>query len=122
MKTIKWFIDLANAKPLLFSIAILLVAVITLASVVQYQNRELNSCNYNRQVDLLNSNRRMDSIIFAARVREYQQNEEMKKVLNDIIEGYKRQIDEHEQLNTNINTAVTKTNKQLKTLKDERQN
>lgn len=120
MKSVKWLIDLADGKPLLFSVAILLIGVVTLSSVIQYQNKQINTCNYERQLETLECNRKADSIAFVYRVREYQQNEEVKKILNSIIDTYKKQAEEHTSLDNNINSAIIKTNTQIKKLKDEK--
>lgn len=112
MKNIKWLIQLASRNPLIFSLALLMIAVSTLSIVVANRDKKINSCDEERQKLQNYYNQKLDSLDSYYKRREVQLNEEVKVTLNSIIDNYKEQLDEQRDLNLKIHTEILK-NKSL---------
>jgi hypothetical protein len=112
MKQIKWLIELASTKPLMFSLALLLIAISTLVSVVIDRNRKIEDCNFDHKIMQTYYERKIDSLNLAYSSREKVLNDKVEATLNSIIDNYKDQLEEQKNINKKINTTITK-NKRL---------
>jgi hypothetical protein len=123
MKNIKWLLTLASRNPLIFSLALLMIAVSTLSIVVANRDKKINSCDEERQKLLYYYNQKLDSMDSYYKRREYQLNEEVKLTLKGIVDTYKEQLEEQRDLNLRIQTEIlknksliNKTNSKIKNL------
>jgi hypothetical protein len=130
MKNIKWLIEIADRKPLLFSVAILLITVFVLASVVKDRDGKLNDCTDRNDIEkkVLQDyyNGKLDSLTVYYRNKENRLNEEVKATLGTIIDNYKEELQEQKELNQKISNTIkktksliTKNKKQIKILNDD---
>lgn len=115
MKKIQWLLSLADGKPLLFSIALLLIAVITLSTVVISLQKELHRCHFNEIEIQGEYSRRTDSIAARYDRREMQLNDEVKSQLSNIILNYKQQLEEQKHINNEITNTIIKNQKLIST-------
>jgi hypothetical protein len=122
--TLKWLLEIADRKPLLFSVAILLIAVSSEAVIVKNRDSKIDECNHQRENLEKYYNLKLDSLDAYYRRREITLNTEVKQTLNQIIEDYKHQVDEQKNLNKKVNSSLTKNREiinqnkqQLKSLK-----
>jgi len=111
IKNVKWLVNLADTKPLLFSIALLLCSITVLAMVIR--NREIKVSELEFDIKLLQANhkREVDSISNACLAERIRLNSEVKATLNIIIEGYKEQLKEQKEINERINNTIKANNK-----------
>lgn len=112
MKNIKWLITLASRNPLIFSLALLMIAVSTLSIVVANRDKKIDNCDDERRNLQQYYIQKLDSLDSYYKRREFQLNEEVKVTLNTIIENYKEQLEEQRDLNFKIQTEILK-NKSL---------
>lgn len=98
MKYIKWLLDLANRKPLLFSLALLLIVAIVLGVVVIDRDKKLNQClSDNRELEskyLL----RVDSLAAYYKTREEDLTNEVRETLAMVLTDYKNQVADQKEL------------------------
>lgn len=122
MKTIKWLLSLADGKPLIFSIAIMLIAILVLAYVVMDRDVKLSTCVYEQRIAKAGEDRRIDSINNYYRLREIQLNNEIQIILINIIETQNNQLNEQKAIDnkiSNVRATVRSNSNKLKTLKNE---
>ena len=112
MKNIKWLITLASRNPLIFSLALLMIAVSTLSIIVANRDKKIDNCDDERRNLQQYYIQKLDSLDSYYKRREFQLNEEVKVTLNTIIENYKEQLEEQRDLNFKIQTEILK-NKSL---------
>jgi len=112
MKQLKWLIDLANSKPLLFSVALLLIGIMSLTKVVIDRDRKIDDCNFEKTTLRLAYERKIDSLIHFYTVREDNLNNKMEEQLRAMIEGYKQQVNEQKTISTKVNKTLSR-NKDL---------
>lgn len=122
MKNIKWLLNLASRKPLIFSLALLLIAVATLATVVANRDIKLDNCNKDKKQIQEYYNVKFDSLSSYYRSRELTLNNELRRVLNSIIADYKDQLEEQKKLSETVNTTINKNRNLIKTNKNKIQN
>lgn len=108
MKNIKWLISLASKRPLVFSLALLMIAVSTLAIVVANREQKVTDCNVERKFIEEYYRVKFDSLSLYYRGREAQYNTEMKNALTFIIEDYREQLEEQKQINERMMKALNK--------------
>lgn len=111
MKNIKWLLTLASRRPLIFSLALLMIAVSTLALVVANRDKKLIECSENYKLLQIYYDRKFDSLSAYYRTREVQLNEEVKITLSFIIEDYKIQLEEQKLLNQRISSTIRRNKK-----------
>lgn len=114
MKRLQWLLALADKKPLLFSIAILIIAIVVLAKVVKNRDAGIDNCNDEKRLIQLYYERKFDSLATVYRIKEEALNTEVKETLNSIIEDYKDQLEEQKNINRKINTTITNTKKLIR--------
>lgn len=104
MKTIKWLINLVNVKPVLFCVAILLIAITTLTSVIIERNNKVNHCE-NEKIELkADYERRIDTLHKKLETSDA----EVKAILNSIIANYKQELKEQKEINSEIEKVINK--------------
>lgn len=108
MKTIRWLIGLADIKPIIFSIAMLLIAISILAIVVRERNDRLNDCDREKSILTAKYQAKVDSLAGVYRAKEEQLNEEVKQTLNTIISNYKEQLKEQRNINQQVDKVINK--------------
>lgn len=118
MKRIKWLLTLADGKPLLFSVALLLIAVVVLSSVIIDRDKRIDSCEDDRKEERNTYSRTLDSLSSRYHQRELQLNEEVKSTLTSVIDDYKQQLEEQKQINSTINNTIKKNRKLINTTKN----
>jgi uncharacterized protein YlxW (UPF0749 family) len=91
----KWMLDIADKKPILFVVFMLLVAVSVLTAVVQ--NRE-------NKIDRLEEEVRLKDKVCQDRVNRL--NDEVKDMLNAIISEYRQRLEEQKRLNDTVKTTI----------------
>jgi hypothetical protein len=117
MKNIKWLLAIAEKKPLIFSLALLMIGISTLALVVLNRDKKAEDCEEEiRKLQESYSNK-MDSLSVYYRHRERQLNEETRATLSLLIEEYKKQVEEQREINERVNTTIDKNDKLIKTNK-----
>jgi peptidoglycan hydrolase CwlO-like protein len=111
MKELKWWVKLADIKPVLFSVAMLLTAVATLSLVIQNREKKIDLCEENNRQLRIEYERKRDSIAAYYAKREIDLNNEVKKNLQGMIDDYKDQIDEQKKLNHQISSTINENKK-----------
>lgn len=112
MKNIRWLTVLASKNPLVFSLALLMIATSTLSIVVANRDNRIKDCDENRKFLIDYYNRRLDSMDTYYKVREIQLNSEVTDILNNVVSNYKEELDKQRDLNMRIQTEILK-NKNL---------
>ena len=107
MKRLKWLLELADTKPLLFSIALLLIAIGVLAAVITNRDNNIKKCEQEKRDLGKYYEKRVDSLIVDYRLREIELNEEVKKTLNSVIDGYREQVEEQKRLNSKVSSTLS---------------
>lgn len=127
MKNIKWLLAIAERKPLMFSLALLMIGISTLALVVLNRDKKAEKCEEEKVKLQQLHQAQTDSLTAYYRQRERQLNEEMRATLNLLIGEYKRQVEEQKEVNEKVNTTINNNLKiirenkiKLKTAKDEK--
>lgn len=109
---VNWWVSLADTKPLLFSVAILLCSVSILALVVRNREEKLNSLEFQSKIRETYWSRLIDSTNRACAEENVKLNGEIKEKLNIIIDGYKDQLKEQKASNEKITNTI-KTNRKI---------
>lgn len=122
MKRIKWLLTLAESKPLIFSLALLLIAIAALAAVIVNRDAKIGACDFEKKVLQVRYERRMDSVSAIYSAREAQLNNEVKKTLEGMIDYYQKQLQDQKELNNAISATINKTEKILKKNKNQIEN
>lgn len=114
MKIIKWLLSLAETKPLIFSIAILLVAIGISMSLIRYQERKNIECQKRSEFyqDLLKN--KTDSFNTALRGMEERHTKETREILNSIIEDYKGRLETQEKVNQEVREVLSSSNRVIR--------
>lgn len=106
MKNIKWLVALASKRPLVFSLALLMIAVTTLSIVVANRDLKIDECNKERKQTEEYYRAKFDSLSNYYRSRELQLNDEVKSTLGFIIQDYRLQLEEQRKLNEKIRATI----------------
>ena len=104
MKTIKWLISLVNIKPILFSIAILLIAIASLTAVIIERNEKVNQCEHDKINLKIDCDRKADSLYRIVQMNEA----EIKGMLRAVIDEYKARLEEQKRLNNEVQQTIDK--------------
>jgi hypothetical protein len=123
VKKLEWLLKLADSKPLLFSLALLLIAISTLSLVIKNREGKLQDCQQEQRELGIKFQLKLDSINNYYRDREVTLQQEVKATLNTVIEDYRRQLDEQKNLNQQVQHTLKinenllhKTSVKIKTL------
>lgn len=108
MKKLKWLIEIADKRPLLFSILLLIIAIGYLTDIAIHRDRDINRCSE------INNKLRDD---FAKQLEQKERekqllNDEVKETLNTILTDYKIRLEEQYLLNHKIDSTINE-NKRL---------
>lgn len=114
MKNIRWLLTIADGKPLLFSLAILLIACSTLSIVVVNRDKKIDKCDQEKAALQRKYEDKYDSLIVYYRIKEQQLNDKIEKSLQSLVDDYKRQLEEQKQLNQKINSTINKNKSIIK--------
>lgn len=114
MKNIRWLLTLADGKPLLFSLAILMIATSVLSAVVINRDIKIGNCENEKNIIRNNYERKIDSVINIYQHREMALTLKVETTLNSIIEDYKNQLKEQKELNGQISSTINKTKSIIK--------
>lgn len=111
MTKLKWLVSLAQGKPLIFVIAILLVAM-----GYTYPRQQERIENFEITIQRLNTecNQRTDSLTRAFAAEREKLNAETKATLNDMVEDYKRQLQDQRSLNRKVDETLLSNQRILK--------
>ena len=114
MRIIKWLLSLAETKPLIFSIAILLVAIGISMSLIRYQEKRNIDCIRKTEFleDLLKN--KTDSFNTALRSIEERHTRETREILNSIIEDYKGRLETQEKVNQEVKEALSNSDRVIR--------
>ncbi len=108
MKNIRWLLELADGKPLMFALALLLIGVSTLSGIVINRDNKINSCQKEKAAIERYYMTKIDSINALNDRNQSTLNEEVKQTLSSIIEDYKSQLKEQKILHNEISTTIRK--------------
>lgn len=109
---LQWLLEIADRRPLLFSIVLLLIAVGYLSTALIRKESEIKDCAEHGEVLHADYTKKVDSINKYYLLRESELNRELKQTLDGIIQEYKAQLEEHRTLNNRM-TKVIKNNKKI---------
>lgn len=118
MKLIRWLLSLAAKNPLLFGIALLLIAVMVLAGVVKNRDNKIDIANEENRQLRIECSRRTDSIAFAYSLKETELNRKVEDILNSIIADYKQQLEDQRNLSRKVNTTINNNRRIIKQTKN----
>lgn len=111
MKKVEWLISLADKRPLLFSVALLLIAVSVLSLVVLNREDKQLNCQEDKAQMQAEYNRRLDSVVARSARRELELNEEVKKSLNQMLESSRKELEEQIKLNEKLESTISENQK-----------
>ena len=111
MKKFKWMIDVADKKPILFSVLLLLIAISVLSGVIQNRENRLNDCQQEGREREIEYKKRVDSIVAFYNNRDLMLNEEVKNTLKSIIDDYKKRLEEQKGLSDRVNNTIIENRK-----------
>lgn len=107
----KWLLDIAEKKPLLFIVLLLLIAVSTLATVVAVIDKRGSGCEEEKKLIQQRYENKFDTLNAQYNRKLEIYNEEVKLTLNGIIDDYKSQLDEQKKLNQKITKTINENKK-----------
>lgn len=116
----KWLIDVADKKPLLFSVLLLLIGISVLSAVVQNRENRLNSCEEEGRQREIEYKRKVDSVARYYAGQNAVLNDEVKNTLKGIIDEYKKRLEEQKGLSDKVNNTIIE-NKKIIQQKNSRQ-
>ena len=108
MKNIQWLIDLADKKPRLLIMALLMIAIVALSVVVVRKQDEADNCyvdrgklqrEYETRTDSLNNKHQREVNLMKG---------EFTDILNTLLGEYKRQIEEQKEVNKQTSSTINK--------------
>lgn len=118
INVIKWLSELADGKPIVFSVVILMIAVFTMAKVIVNRDGKIDNCSVEKKELSRFYESRIDSINRINEIKVTNLNIELRQTLLNIIDDSKEALEEQKTLNQKINTTINKTSKLIKTNKD----
>lgn len=112
MKKLKWLLEIADQKPLLFSILLLIVAIGYLSDIAINRDKDIAKCNeINRQLQQEYERKSQEREVYY-RNREALLNDEVKNTLGKMIQYYQDKVKEQRELYEKIDSTI-KENKRL---------
>lgn len=115
MKNIKWLITLANGKPILFAVALLLIGVMYLFTMINKKEEENRACYEERRLMQFEYDRKLDSISVFYTKEVQKLNIEVKAMFTYMLDDYKEQLLEQKNLNNKVRTTISQNRKLLNT-------
>lgn len=106
MKTITWLTNLAKRNPLLFCLAIVMIAVASLSLVVKYEEKKRTECEESGDRTEAYFSIKIDSINNANSLERTLLNQEIQRILNSVIENYQKQLREQKKLNKSYDKII----------------
>lgn len=114
LNVIKWLLSLADGKPLIFSIAILLIAISAMGAVIVNRDSRLLKGEEERKYLITRYEHRIDSLNSAHEREMNRLNIELKTTLRFIIEDSKEALEEQKALNEKIDNTIQSARKLVK--------
>lgn len=106
MGLLKWLVSLAQTKPIIFGVALLLIGVFVGGRVVYYQQKRVEKLEAAYKESNDKCNQRLDSTIRYYERREDNLNAETKATLNAMIQDYQKQLKDQQNLNRRIDNTI----------------
>lgn len=106
MGLLKWLVSLANTKPIIFGVALLLIGVFVGGSVINYQQKRIERLETANKESNDKCNQRLDSTIRYYERQKDDLNAETKATLNAMIQDYQKQLKDQQNLNRRIDNAI----------------
>lgn len=106
IKVIRWLIGLAEKKPIIFGVALLLIGVSITGYVIVYQQKRIVRLEEEKRIMSLDYDKRIDSLSVVSNHKIEELNKESKETLRSMIQDYKDQLKEQQQLNRKINNSI----------------
>lgn len=100
----QWLLEVADRKPLLFSVLLLLIAVGVMAKELRLREQQYQAC-IKGQGEQLKYYEKKDEI----------RNQEVKEKLQEIAEIYRRQLEEQRKVNNTVTTTINENKKIINT-------
>lgn len=120
MKKLKWLLEIADQKPLLFSILLLIIAIGYLSDIAIHRDRDIDKCNEVNRKQQENFTKKLDENAAYYRVREAALNDEVKRTLSIVIDTYKEKLEEQRRLYERMDSTINENKHLLKTNKNRR--
>lgn len=114
LNVIKWLGGLADEKPLIFSITILLIAISVMAVVIVNRDNKIDACDQEKKEVIRACELRIDSLNRVYKTEIAVVNLELKESFLSIIEDSRKALEEQKALNQKINTTIVRTSKLIK--------
>ena len=111
MLKLKWLVGLAQGKPLVFVVAILIIAI---GYTYPKQQKRIEAFETTIQGLNRDCNQRTDSLNRAFAQERERLNAETKATLNAMVEDYKRQLQEQRSLNRKVDETLLSNQRILK--------
>lgn len=118
MRLIRWLLTLAKENPLIFSIALLLIATSIMAKVIVNRDGKIDNCDLEKTILQGYYNAKLDSIDAWYNAKITNLNNKIEDQLNSTIKDYKDQLDQQRNINTKINTTLNKNTRLIKNTKN----
>lgn len=106
VKSIQWLIELAQKRPIIFGVALLLIGIIVGGNVIYYQQKRIESLEISYRDANREWNHRMDSVRLHYEKKEESLNAETKATLNAMIQDYQKQLKDQQNLNRRIDNTI----------------
>ena len=103
---LKWLAEVAEQKPTLFSIVLLLIAVGVMATVIVNRDIKIDKCAEEKRAIQTFYERKLDSTNIANQIERREAKEEVKAILSTIIEDSKDALEEQKALNQSMKTTI----------------
>jgi len=122
LNVLKWLIALADGKPIIFAVAILLIAVTTMGTVIINRDTRLHDCIKEQSEIVKIYEKKIEDLDKANEDKIANLNLELKETLLLMIEESKIALEEQKNLNQKINTTINKTSNLIKNNKKKLKN
>lgn len=117
---LKWLLEVADRRPLLFSIAILLLAVIGLTTMVAERDKRLDRYMDERMKLDNRCNDRIDSVSRYYSRRDEEKQARLDSVVTSIVNEYKADLEEQKKTSDKVKSTINENKKIIKSLKTRR--
>ena len=111
LRQFKWFLTLAETKPIIFAIAILIIIVAMMGYTVRYQETKIIGCEASRIVMEERHQRKMDSLYVEYKLKEQELAREVKYLYNTMLEDYKNQLNSQKAIGKQADSLFKKNDK-----------
>lgn len=114
LNIIKWLVGLAEGKPIVFSVAILLIASNIMGFVIINRDKKIDNLQSEIKIQARRYEDKIDSITRVKDVQILSLTTEFKQILMSNISDAKDALKRQEDLNLRLNTTITKTRTLIK--------